>query len=41
MLLNTQPDNQAAASLYRAEGFMSLGRKLSVLARPTSPARSR
>lgn len=41
MLLNTQPDNQAAASLYRSEGFMSLGRKLSVLARPTAPARHR
>lgn len=41
MLLNTQPDNQAAASLYRAEGFMSLGKKLSVLARPTAPARHR
>lgn len=41
MLLNTQPDNEAAASLYRSEGFMSLGRKLSVLARPTSPGRVR
>lgn len=36
MLLNTQPDNQAAAALYRDEGFISLGRKLSVLARSNS-----
>lgn len=35
MLLNTQPDNAAAASLYRSEGFLPLGSRLSVLARET------
>lgn len=33
MLLNTQPDNLSAANLYRDEGFMALGPKLSVLTR--------
>lgn len=35
MLLNTQPENAAAASLYRSEGFLPLGSRLSVLARET------
>lgn len=33
MLLNTQPDNQPAAALYRSEGFVGLGTRLQVLAR--------
>lgn len=41
MLLNTQPDNLPAAALYREEGFISLGRKLSVLARPNTPDNGR
>lgn len=31
MLLNTQPANRVAASLYDSEGFVALGRKLHVL----------
>lgn len=34
MLLNTQPENQAAAGLYLREGFVALGPRLRVLARP-------
>lgn len=33
MLLNTQPDNQASAALYRSEGFLRLPHRLQVLAR--------
>lgn len=32
MLLNTQPENDAAAALYRSEGFVSLEARLAVLA---------
>jgi ribosomal protein S18 acetylase RimI-like enzyme len=41
MVLNTQPENVAAAALYRDEGFIALGPKLSVLAKDntaTSPS---
>ena len=34
MLLNTQPENQRAAALYRAEGFRMLPDRLEVLRRP-------
>lgn len=37
MLLNTQPENVAAAALYTAEGFVMLGPKLRVLARQHGP----
>ena len=33
MLLNTQPDNQTSAALYRSEGFVRLPHRLQVLAR--------
>ncbi|MGA7269923.1 MAG: GNAT family N-acetyltransferase [Acidimicrobiia bacterium] len=33
MLLNTQPDNQTSAALYRSEGFLRLPHRLQVLAR--------
>lgn len=36
MLLNTQPENRAAAGLYLREGFVALGPKLRVLARPST-----
>lgn len=36
MLLNTQPENQAAAGLYLREGFVALGPRLRVLARPAA-----
>lgn len=36
MLLNTQPENRAAAGLYLREGFVALGPKLRVMARPST-----
>lgn len=36
MLLNTQPENRAAAGLYLREGFVALGPRLLVLARPAA-----
>jgi len=33
MLLNTQPENRAAAGLYISEGFVSLPERLRVLVR--------
>lgn len=37
MLLNTQPENQVAAALYRSEGFIRAGPRLEVLAWSGSP----
>ncbi len=37
MLLNTQPDNRAAAALYADEGFVGLTRRLCVLTLPRDP----
>ena len=39
MLLNTQPENQRAAALYRAEGFRLLPDRLEVLAPAMSAVR--
>src|SRR5690606_28673612 len=40
MVLNTQPENTAAARLYEDEGFVRLGARLRVLAREGSGCRS-
>jgi ribosomal protein S18 acetylase RimI-like enzyme len=37
MLLNTQPDNEASAALYEAEGFHEVTPGLVVLRKPTVP----